>query len=85
MKKILGTFALFTMLTAPVAMFGQESRRYEDKQHHDSHEWNSNEDQAYKRYLAEHHKKTHEFAKAPKREQSDYWNWRHAHPDNDHR
>ncbi len=63
----------------------QQSRRYEDKAHNDSHEWNADEDQAYRRYLQEHHKKYHDFAKAKKSEQKDYWNWRHAHPDRDRR
>lgn len=61
----------------------QQSRRYEDKAHKDSHEWNANEDQAYRRYLQEHHKKYHDFAKAKRSEQNDYWNWRHSHSDND--
>ena len=51
------------------------------KAHSDSHEWNNNEDQAYRRYLQEHHKKYHDFAKAKPSEQSNYWNWRHTHPD----
>ena len=63
----------------------EQSRRYEDRSHKDSHEWNTDEDQAYRRYLQEHHKKYHDFAKAKKSEQNDYWNWRHAHSDNDRR
>jgi len=63
----------------------QQSRRYEDKAHSDSHEWNAGEDQAYRRYLQERHRKYHDFTKAKKNEQSDYWNWRHSHPDNDRR
>jgi hypothetical protein len=84
-------FAIGAALVVPVVASAQdrdhamESRKYEDKAHHDSHEWNSNEDTAYRRYLQEHHRKYHEFAKAKKSEQSDYWNWRHSHPDNDHR
>ncbi|MBZ5624092.1 MAG: hypothetical protein LAQ69_36145 [Acidobacteriia bacterium] len=61
----------------------QQSRRYEDKAHKDFHEWNDNEDRAYRQYLQEHHKKYHDFAKANRKEQNDYWNWRHGHPDND--
>jgi hypothetical protein len=63
----------------------QQSRRYEDKAHNDSHEWNANEDQAYRRYLKEHRRKYHDFDKGKKSEQNDYWKWRHAHPDNDRR
>jgi hypothetical protein len=63
----------------------QEVRHYEDRAHHDSHEWNDREDQAYKRYLRERRKKDHDFEKASKREQKDYWNWRHNHPDEERR
>lgn len=63
----------------------EQQRRYEDAAHNDSHEWNEQEDQAYRRYLTEHHKKYHDFAKANKKEQSDYWKWRHEHPDDNRR
>ena len=63
----------------------ENSRRYEDKAHNDAHEWNEHEDQAYRRYLQERHEKYHDFAKAKRREQEEYWNWRHAHPDEDRR
>ena len=63
----------------------EHSRRYEDRSHKDFHEWNEREDQAYRRYLQEHHKKYHDFTRARKREQDDYWVWRHNHPDNDRR
>jgi len=61
----------------------QQNRRYEDKTHHDSHDWNESEDRAYREYLQEHHKKYHDFARAKTREQQDYWTWRHSHTDND--
>jgi hypothetical protein len=61
----------------------QQNKRYEDKAHKDSHEWNADEDKAYRGYLQEHHKKYQDFAKAKKSQQSDYWNWRHAHSDSD--
>jgi hypothetical protein len=60
---------------------GEQSRRYEDRDHKDVHEWNTTEDTAYRRYLEEHHRKYHDFDKANKREQKDYWNWRHSRPD----
>jgi hypothetical protein len=63
----------------------QNNRRYEDKAHHDSHEWNDNENQAYRHYLEERHRKYHEFDRANRREQNDFWNWRHSHPDTDRR
>jgi hypothetical protein len=59
----------------------QQTRRYEDRAHNDFHEWNNTEDQAYRRYLQENHRSYHDFAKAKRREQDNYWNWRHSHPD----
>jgi hypothetical protein len=32
-------------------------------------------------HISENHRKHHEYSKAKKREQSEFWNWRHAHPD----
>ena len=83
MRKFTGVFMLGALLGLPV--FAQDSRHYEDKAHHDSHDWNASEDDAWRRYLEEHHRKAHDFAKASRREQSDYWNWRHSHPDSDRR
>jgi len=90
--KYLKTFVLGVTLIVPAAMVAQDrdrheqtSRRYEDKVHNDAHEWNERETEAYRRYLKEHHKKYHDFSRAKKSEQNDYWNWRHSHSDNDHR
>ena len=59
----------------------QQSRRYEDRVHKDSHEWNSGEDKAYRRYLQENKRTYRDFAKAKKNEQDKYWKWRHTHSD----
>ena len=60
-------------------------QRYEDAARHDSHEWNEREEKAYRHYLEERHKKYHDFAKASKKEQAEYWKWRHEHSDEDRR
>ena len=52
-----------------------------DKEHNDSHKWDDHENQTWHRYLNENHRDTHEYTKADPKEQSDYWNWRHSHPD----
>jgi hypothetical protein len=57
--------------------------RVYDSEHKDYHDWDDNENRAWGQYLSENHKKAHDFQKADKKEQSDYWNWRHAHPDKD--
>ena len=55
--------------------------RVYDRNHKDYHNWDNNENHAWGQYLEQNHKKTHEFSKANKKEQSQYWNWRHDHPD----
>lgn len=46
-----------------------------------THQWNDQEDAHWHEYLKEHHRKDHDWAKANKREQSNYWKWRDKHPD----
>ena len=93
MRHSLKIFLLSAALVVPVVASAQErdrqdrrqsdqqTRRYEDRAHNDFHEWNNNEDQAYRRYLQENRRKYHDFARATKKEQDDYWNWRHSHRD----
>ena len=45
---------------------------------------NDREDGAYQRWSDERHNQTHRaFSKLKRKEQSEYWKWRHEHPDND--
>jgi hypothetical protein len=83
-SSILSTLALTAALMTPalvtptvmqarpngVAMF--------DDQHRD---FTPDDEKAWHDYLKEKRKKDHEWAKASKREQTDYWKWRDAHPD----
>ncbi len=96
MYQYLKVFALSAALVIPVAVSAQDdhgdgrrndqqNRRYEDRGHHDFHEWNPGEEQTYRRYLQENRMKYRDFAKANRREQNNYWNWRHSHPDEDRR
>ncbi len=85
---------LFSALSlVPVTMnaqdreHGQDSQRsdhktYYDTAHKDQHEWNDGEDAAWSRYRSEHHVKQSDFAKASRKQQQNYWDWRHEHPDN---
>jgi hypothetical protein len=61
----------------------QQLRRYEDRAHNNSHQWDDREDQAYRRYLQEQRRDYRAFSKLGRRDQNNYWNWRHTHPDND--
>jgi Ni/Co efflux regulator RcnB len=62
-----------------------KGQRYYDKNGKDWHDWNDNETRAYQKYLQEHRKKEHDFAKAKSRERDDYYKWRHDHPDSSER
>ena len=59
------------------------SVRVYDRDHKDYHNWDDRENKSWGVYLSDNHKKDHEFSKSSMREQSNYWNWRHAHPDHD--
>jgi hypothetical protein len=94
--RYLVSFFLTAALTAPVAMMASTSpqddrrqeerqrennRRYYDRTHKDYHRWDDNEGRAYQRYQSERHERR-DFDRLNRRRQSDYWNWRHEHPDN---
>jgi hypothetical protein len=61
----------------------QHNRLIYDKQHKDYHDWNDREDQAWHRYLESRRRAYIDYARANRREQREYWNWRHEHPDSD--
>jgi hypothetical protein len=71
MKKIIGSFMLGTFLFTSAAILNAQ----------DKHQWNEGENAAWHQYLKEHHKKDHDWAKAKKKEQQDYWKWRDQHRD----
>ena len=77
---------LTASLTAPVTVVASPGPqavqvRVYDTEHKDYHNWDDHENAAWSRFLAENHRKEHEYAKAKEKEQHEYWNWRHSHPD----
>jgi hypothetical protein len=70
------------IMAAPVPQDEKVQVRVYDKQHKDYHNWDDNENRAWGTYLSDNHRNSHEFSTANKKEQGQYWNWRHAHPDN---
>jgi len=85
-NRIIVSLCLTAALTAPMAVVvsAQDASvqvRVYDRDHKDYHNWDEHEQSAWGRFLAEKHRKDHEWAKADKKEQSEYWNWRHSHPD----
>ncbi len=84
MHRLLGSLALGFCLLTPIGTLNAQDRP--DRPDHPdrvekSHQWNDNENQAWHQYLKEHHKKDHDWSKANKKEQANYWKWRDQHPD----
>jgi len=80
--------ALMTpILLTPVALRAddhnnhKDARKYHDKQHNDDHEWNSHEDQAYRMWAKDNHRKYSDFSRLKENDQQAYWGWRHEHSD----
>jgi hypothetical protein len=46
-----------------------------------SYNWDEREDRAYRHYMEERHEQYRKYDKLKEKEQRDYWNWRHSHPD----
>ena len=90
-NRFIATLFLTTALAAPMAIAAAPAPqarvqvRVYDRNHKDYHNWDDHENQAWGAYLSENHKKSHEFTKANRKEQSEYWNYRHSHPDRDSR
>jgi hypothetical protein len=79
--------APISVMALPVPQEGVQVRVY-DKGHKDYHNWDANENRAWGAYLSENHRDSHEYSRSKKKEQTQYWNWRHDHPDQgdrDHR
>jgi hypothetical protein len=86
--RIIGSLFLTAALMAPVSLIAAPRPqsasvqvRVFDKDHNDYHNWDDNENQAWGRFQVETKKKPQEFSKVNKKEQSQYWNWRHDNPD----
>jgi hypothetical protein len=71
---------LSVMAAAAPQAVGVQVRVY-DRDHKDYHNWDDNENRAWGQFLVENHRTSHEYKKANRKEQSQYWNWRHSHPD----
>jgi hypothetical protein len=89
-SRFIGSLILAAALVGPVAMAatpapqdaGVQIRVY-DSSHKDYHNWDDRENRAWGIFLTDNHRKSHEFSRASKKEQGQYWNWRHQHPDRD--
>lgn len=89
MPRFLNSVLLSAALIVPVAVAPimlraddqAKARSYHDKGHNDDHEWNNHEDQAYRMYVKENHRKYRDFSKLRANDQQSYWGWRHDHSD----
>lgn len=84
----LSSMALAAALAAPAGFSAITSLQAQtigvkvyDRDHKDYHVWDDNEDRAYRRYCTEQHLEYRPYVKIKRADQSRYWNWRHAHPD----
>jgi hypothetical protein len=78
----IGSLFLAAALAAPVAMVAAPAPN-DSGDHRDYHNWDDRENHAWGVFLTDNHRHAHEYARAHRRERSEYWNWRHAHPDRD--
>jgi hypothetical protein len=85
-QRIIASLFLTAALAAPVAIMaapaaqGVQVRVY-DRDHRAYHNWDDNENRAWGVYLTNNHRRHYEYARASRRDQRNYWNWRHEHPD----
>ncbi len=84
MHRYLSLFLLGAALLAPVAVRADnhnQTKRYYDRDGRDYHEWNQNEQRAYNRYLEEQHRRARIELSNRRRDQQQYFKWRHSHSD----
>lgn len=84
-KSALLCAALMVPITmAPMALQAADHktvRTYHDKQHNDDHQWNGQEDRAYRIWERDSHRRSRDFSKLKDNDQQAYWGWRHDHSD----
>ena len=80
---LLGAALITPIAIVPTVLRAEDQKavRYHDKRHNDDHEWNDHEDQAYRVWTKENHRKQREFSKLKDNDRQAYWGWRHEHSD----
>jgi hypothetical protein len=87
---LMGATLMIPVALSPMALRAQderrdnerrEQRRYHDAKHNDDHEWNEHENQTYRMWAQERHRKYDDFPKLKERDRDAYWDWRHNHSD----
>jgi len=85
-NRFIASLFMTAALAAPVSIMAAARPqavqiRVYDKDHKDYHNWDDNEDRAYRGYLTDQHQTYRAYDKQNHKTQSQYWNWRHDHPD----
>jgi len=75
------SIALLAPLTITPTLLHAADRVYRDREHNDEHHWDKHEDQAYRIWARENHRKYRDFSKLREEDQRAYWAWRHEHSD----
>ena len=60
----------------------KDQKRYYDKNHKDYHTWDDREVGVYQRWATDNHIDNRDFSHLKSKQQAEYWDWRHEHPDN---
>ncbi|MCU1258314.1 MAG: hypothetical protein JWO80_1199 [Bryobacterales bacterium] len=83
MRRYLDSLILGAALLGPAVLSAQPPQRYYDRDHRDWHEWNEREARAHRHWLLEerHRREYREYSRTPRRDQREYWRWRHEHQD----
>ena len=85
MKQIVADVLFTASLLTPAIGFGEEHHRYYDRERKDYHHWDDREDARYRRWQEGRHQQYRDFYRLHRRDQSEYWIWRHSHPEDDDR
>lgn len=83
MSRFLVSLCLGASLVAPLAVQAKDhDRRYYDRERHDYHVWNANEQGAYRHWLMEERREREyrDYNRLERERQAEYWRWRHEHP-----
>jgi len=72
---------IVTSTASAAARTSRHEVRIYDREHHDYHKWNTDEQKAYRHYLEERHDAYRAYSKARAKERLEYWKWRHQHMD----
>ena len=77
MRQIVSSLLVSAVLVGSAACSG--SIRVYDEPHRDYHRWNGGENRYYRVWLGERHMEYREFNRLERRDQDEYWQWRHSH------